>query len=323
MQRRGVLAVIGSAIAGWRLAVAAPPARSHFVGVLGNEDRHYWDGLRHGLRDLGYEEGRNLRYAWRWSQGVTERLPALAAELVALRPDVLVVSGSQAARAAQAATATSSRSSWRCRRAPNSSGSYRAFHGRAATSRGSAPTAPQLAAKKLELLRELVPHAARLGFLWTASSPAEAFHLRDAEAAADAARVVIVPVDVQNPAALQAALASVATLRLHALLVIGNPATFERAERITAFALAQRLPTMFEERWFVELGGLVSYGTNFTTQFRRAAQYVDRILRGAKPAHLPIEQPTSFELVVNRGTARQLGLVVPPALLLRADHIID
>ena len=322
MQRRSLLAVIGSAIAGSRLAVAAPPARTHFIAVLGNEDRHYWDGLRHGLRDLGYEEGRNLRYAFRWSHGVTERLPALAAELVALQPDVLVVSGSQAARAAQAATATipivmalSSR--------PERLGLVQSLSRPGGNVTGLSTYSPQLAAKKLELLRELVPHAARLGFLWTASSPAEAFQLRDLEAAADAARVVIVPVDVQNPAALQATLASVATLRLHALLVIGNPATFEGAERIISFTLAQRLPTMFEERHFVELGGLVSYGTNFTTQFRRAAEYVDRILRGAKPAHLPIEQPTSFELVVNRGTARALGVTIPPALLLRADQVLE
>jgi putative ABC transport system substrate-binding protein len=322
MERRSVLAVVGTAIAGWRLAAAAPPVKSHLVAVLGNEDRHYWDGLRHGLRDLGYEDGRNLRYAWRWSHSVTERLPALAAELVALRPDVLVVSGSQAARAAQAATATipivmalSSR--------PERLGLVQSLSRPGGNITGLSTYSPQLAAKKLELLRELVPHATRLGFLWTASSPAEALQLRDLEAAAGAARVVIVPIDVPEPAALGSTLASIAALRVHAMLVIGNPATFEGAERITAFALAQRLPTMFEERRFVELGGLLSYGANFTAQFRRAADYVDRILRGAKPADLPIEQPTSFELVVNRATARQLGLAVPPALLLRADFIID
>ena len=130
-------------------------------------------------------------------------------------------------------------------------------------------------------------------------------------------------IDLPSPTALPAALDAIAPLRLHALLVIGNPATFETAERIAAFALGQRLPTMFEERRFVELGGLMSYGTNFTAQFRRAAAYVDRILRGAKPAELPIEQPTSFELVVNRATARQLGLAVPPAMLLRADRVLE
>ena len=322
MKRRGVLAVVGSAIVGWRPAAAAPAGKPHFVAALGNEDRHYWDGRRHGLRALGYEEGRNLRYAWRWSQSVTERLPGLAAELVALHPDVLVVSGSQAARAAQAATSTipivmalSSR--------PERLGLVQSLARPGGNVTGLSTYSPQLAAKKLELLRELVPQATRLGFLWTASSPAEAFQLRDLESAATAARVSVVPVDLPVPAALPATLASLAALRLHALLVIGNPATFEGAEQITKFALAQRLPTMFEERRFVELGGLVSYGTNFTAQFRRAADYVDRILRGAKPAELPIEQPTSFELVLNRGTAQRLGLSLPPAVLVRADSIID
>ena len=322
LHRRSVLAGLAGALAASRLATAAPPARTFLVAVLGNEDRHYWDGLRHGLRDLGYEDGRNLRYAWRWSHSVTERLPALAAELVALQPDVLVVSGSQAARAAQAASATipivmalSSR--------PERLGLVQSLGRPGGNITGLSTYSPQLAAKKLELLRELVPHAARFGFLWTASSPAEAFQLRDLEAAADAARVLVVPVDVPRSDALAATLATVPALRLHALLVIGNPATFAGAERITALALAQRLPTMFEERRFVELGGLVSYGTDFTAQFRRAAAYVDRILRGARPAELPIEQPTSFELVVNRGVASQLGLTLPPTMLVRADAVID
>ena len=322
MKRRAILAVVGCTITGWRSAAAAPAAKSHFVAVLGNEDRHYWDGLRHGLRDLGYEEGRNLRYAWRWSRSVTEQLPALAAELVALQPDVLVVSGSQAARAAQAATtiipivmALSSR--------PERLGLVQSLSRPGGNVTGLSTYSPQLAGKKLELLRELVPLATRLGFLWTASSPAEAFQLRDLEAVAEAERVTVVPIDLAGPAALPATLEAIAALRLHALLVIGNPATFEGAERITAFALAQRLPTMFEERRFVELGGLISYGANFTAQFRRAADYVDRILRGTRPGDLPVQAPTKYELAINLKIAKALGLDLPPSLLARADEVIE
>jgi putative ABC transport system substrate-binding protein len=321
MKRRTVLATLAPALAGWRPLVAvAQPVQSYFVAVLGNEESHYWNGLRDGLRDLGYVAGRNLRYEGRWSQAVTERFPALAAELVALRPDVMVVSGSQAARAAQAATQTipivmalSSR--------PERLGLVQSLARPGGNITGLSTYAPQLAAKKLELLLEIVPHARRIAILWTQSHPAEDYHLRDLEAAAAVARVDIVPIDLPSPEALDATLTTVAAARAHALMVIGNPATFRRAEEIAAFALAQRLPTMFEEQRFVELGGLLSYGVNFTAQFRRAADYVDRILKGAKPADLPVEQPTSFELAVNRTTARQLGLTIPSALLLRADVV--
>jgi putative ABC transport system substrate-binding protein len=253
---------------------------------------------------------------------VTERFPDLAAELVALGPDVLVVSGSQAARAAQAATqsipivmALSSR--------PERLGLVRSLARPGGNITGLSTYAPQLAAKKLELLREIVPKATRIAFLWTPTHPAEEYQLRDLEAAAASVGIELVPIELPSPEALEATLARIAAARVHALIVIGNPATFRRAEQITEWLLAQRLPAMFEERRFVELRGLISYGVNFTAQFRRAADYVDRILKGAKPADLPVEQPTSFELVVNRGTATRLGLAPPPPLLMRADTIID
>ena len=215
MERRSVLAVVGTAIAAWRLAAAAPVVKSHLVAVLGNEDRHYWDGLRHGLRDLGYDEGRNLRYAWRWSHSVTERLPALAAELVALRPDVLVVSGSQAARAAQAATATIP-IVMAIVGNPVETGVVASLTRPGGNITGSSFFWAELNAKRLELLNQLVPTGETIAVLANPAISWTEARARDVQSAAHTMRRKINVVNASSERDIDEAFAGLAALRARA-----------------------------------------------------------------------------------------------------------
>jgi putative ABC transport system substrate-binding protein len=182
---------------------------------------------------------------------------------------------------------------------------------------------PQLTAKKLELLREIAPKVARIALLWNPANPAEQIQYRDTLAAARAAGVAMQSIELERPDGLGEAFDAIRSNGADALMAIANPITFRNRRQLADFALANRLPGMFEERLFVAEGGLISYSPNFTAQFRAAATYVDRILKGARPADLPVEQPVKFELVINMRTARALGLAIPPSLLLRADKVIE
>lgn len=301
-------------------AQSAPPLRR--IAVLGNQDNPPWEGFRQGLRELGYGEGRNVVIEWRWSGGFPERLPALARELVALEPAVLVVSGSQAALAAKAATQTIPIVAAIAQH-PEELDLATSLARPGGNVTGLSTYSPQLTAKKLELLAEVVPGVSRVALLWNPASESERLQVRGVMQAAAAAGVTIHSIGLQSPEHLAQALAEVRASRAQALMAIGNPITFRARSQIADFAVKQRLPTFFEEGLFVEVGGLMSYGPNFNDLFRRAATYVDKILKGAAPADLPIEQPTRFELVVNRGTAARLGLHVPPAVMLQADRVIE
>jgi putative ABC transport system substrate-binding protein len=301
---------------------AQPAARVHRIGVLGNQDNPPWEGLRQGLRDLGYAEGRNVRIDWRWSEGIPDRLPALARDLVSLKPDVIVVSGTQAALAAQGAT-QSIPIVLALSQDPERIGLVQSLARPGGNITGLSTYAPQLMAKRLELLKEFSPGVARVALLWDPGSRSQRLQLKDLPAAAAAVGSEIMSIKLRRPDGVEAALAAVRRNGADALMVIGNPITFKAREAITDFALRQLLPSIFEERLFVETGGLISYGPSFVELFRGAAAYVDRILKGAKPADLPIEQPTKFELAMNLKTARRLELTVPPALLLRADRVVE
>ena len=303
-------------------ADAQPTARVFRMGILGNEDNPPWEGLRQGLRDLGYVDGRNITFEWRWSQGFPDRLPALARELVALKPDVIVVSGSQAARAAKDATKTipivMALSQY-----PERQGLVESLARPGGNLTGLSTIAPQLMAKKLELLKEVAPQVSEVAVLWNPTSPSEHLQVRDLIDKAAAAGVTIQSIEARNPDVLPAALAYAISRRGQALMVIGNPVTFKGRQLIADFARRNHLPSVFEEQLFVEAGGLMSYGPRYDDLFRRAATYVDRILKGAKPAELPVEQPIKFELSLNQTTARTLGLTIPPSVLLRADRVIE
>ncbi|MGZ8258944.1 MAG: ABC transporter substrate-binding protein [Caldimonas sp.] len=304
-------------------AVDAQPATRVFrIGTLGNENTPVWEGFRQGLRDLGYVEGRNFTAEARWSGGSPDRLPALARELVAAKPDVIVATSMQAIRAAKDATATIPivmvLGSF-----PEKLGIVESLARPGGNVTGLTTLAPQLIAKKVELLKELVPKATRLAVLSHPTNPTEAVGLRELSAAAEAAGLKVLGFTTRTPEELPAALEAAVASGADSLWVFGNPVNFKGRELIAAVARKHRLPAMFDERLFVEAGGLVSYGPSYVEQFRRAAGYVDKILKGAKPGELPVEQPVTFELAVNRATARGLGLTIPASVLVRADRIVD
>ena len=304
------------------LADAQPATKVYRIAVLGNENTPPWEGLRQGLRDLGYVDGRNVRMEWRWSEGRTDRLPGLAFELVALRPDVIVASGTQAVRAAKEATTTipivMTVSSY-----PEKIGLVESLARPGGNVTGLSNVAPELNGKRLELLKEIAPGVSRLASLWNPGSPVEPLGFRELLAVATVARIEIQSIEVRSPDDFPAAFAAISLHRAHALHVVGNPVNFKGRHLIADFALKNRLPSIHDERVFVEAGGLMSYAPSFTDLFRRSAAYVDKILKGAKPADLPVEQPTKFELVINLKTAKLLGLTLPPSVMLRVDHAIE
>lgn len=324
MKRAVMFAVLAAS-----LAVAQPPedawaqpTKPVLIGMLGNEDNPPWDGLRQGLRERGYVDGRNARFEWRWSGGDPDRLPALARELVALRPDVIVTSGSQASLAAAAATRTIP-IVMAISQHPQELGLVKSLARPGGNLTGLTTYSPQLTAKRLELLRELVPKTTAVAVLWSPDSQSQRIQFEDLRRLAAMQRLAVQSLELRDPEDLDVALAAARAGAAQALLVVGNPITFRGRQRIADFTLQQRIPTVFEEQLFVEAGGLFSYGPNFRDLFHRAAEYVDKILRGARPASLPVEQPLRFELVINRKTARALGLEVPAAMALRADRIIE
>jgi putative tryptophan/tyrosine transport system substrate-binding protein len=301
--------------------LAQQPAKVPRIGILGNLDTPDWEGLRQGLRVLGYVDTRNVTMDWRFSEGKTERLPALAIELVQLKVDILVASGTQAIRAAKEATSTIP-IVMAVAAFPDKIGLVESLARPGGNVTGLTNFGPELIGKRLELLKEIAPKVTRVALMWNPASPVEPHGFRETLAAAPMAGVEIQSIEVRTPDDHAAAFATVAASRADALYAFGNPVNFTNRQLIADFALKSRIPSLYEERQFIESGGLLSYAPSYTDMCRRAATYVDKILKGAKPADLPVEQPTKFELVINLKTAKALGLTVPQSLLLRADEVI-
>jgi putative ABC transport system substrate-binding protein len=323
MDRRTFLWTLTGGLLTSSLAAEAQQARKVYrIAVLGNENNPPWEGFRQGLRDLGYVEGRNVTMEWRWSEGKPDRFPGLATEVVALKPDVIVASGTQATRAAKRATSAipivMTTSSY-----PDKIGLVDSLSRPGGNVTGLSNIGPELSGKKLELLKEIAPKVSRVAVLFNPASEVEPLTVRELAAAAPAVGIEIQSAEVRSPDDFSAAFAALSPSRVHALLALGNPINFRGRQLIADFALKNRLPSIYDERLFVEAGGLMSYAPSFTDAFRRAATYVDKILKGAKPADLPIEQPTKLELVINLKTAKVLGLAISPSLLQRADHVIE
>jgi len=323
MKRAALTVVLALGLLAAPLTAEAQQAMKVYrIGILGNENNPPWDGFRQGLLDLGYVDGRNLSMEWRWSEGKPDRFPALAMELVALRPDVIVASGTQAVRAAMEATSAipivMTTSSY-----PEKIGLVKSLSRPGGNVTGLSNVGPELSGKKLELLKEIAPKVSRVAVFWNPASTVEPLALQELLTAARAVSVEIQSVEVRSPDDFSAAFAAVSSSRVHALLAFGNPINFRGRQLISDFALRNRLPSIYDERLFVDAGGLMSYAPSFIDSFRRAATYVDKILKGTKPADLPVEQPTKFELVINLKTAKALGLTIPPSVLGRADQIIE
>ena len=275
-----------------------------------------------GMRELGYVEGRTFVIEYRGADGQLERLPELAAELVKARVDVIVASSTPGSLSAKAATQTipivfPNGSD------PVGSGIVPQLARPGGNITGLSLMASEISAKRLEMLREVVPQIARVAMVWDRANPGMALRVRETRQAAEQTKVDFLDAGARNLDELEQALAQLLTRRPDAVLVTTEPFTTLHRSRILQFLEQQRLPCMYEDRAFVEAGGLMSYGPSVLANFRRAAVYVDKILKGAKPGDLPIEQPTKFEMFINLKTARALGLTMPPSLLLRADRVIE
>ncbi|HTP98851.1 MAG TPA: ABC transporter substrate-binding protein [Casimicrobiaceae bacterium] len=287
-----------------------------------NGTSEFLEDFRGGMRELGYVEGRNLEIEIRWGEAKLERMPALAAELVRLKVDVIVAVSSPSVWAAKAATKTipivmplSSD--------PVGDGLVRSLARPGGNITGLSLMTPELMGRRMQLLKEVFQKPGRpVAVLWNPDYTGMKARYREAEGAAPGVGFVLRSVEVRDSRELERALASLDREHPDALLLLADPLTLSQRLRIVEFASEQRLPAMYEVRQFVDAGGLISYGPNADQMLRRCATYVDKILKGAKPGDLPIEQPEKFELVVNMKAAKELGITIPQSVLVQADQVI-
>ena len=280
------------------------------------------EAFRQGLRDLGYVEGQNIAIESRSAEGKDDRLPAHAADLVRSKVDVIVATSGAATKAAQQATRTIP-IVMSLVNDPVGSGLVASLARPGGNVTGLTIMAPDLMAKRLELLKEVVPKLSRVALLQNPDNPASAAQLREAEAAARALGVQPQTLEARNPQEIEGAFAAMIRERAGALLILSDAIFFTQRRQIAELAAKGRLPSIIGTRDYPDAGGLMAYGPNFLDLERRAATFVDRILKGAKPGDLPVEQPTKFELVINLKTAKTLGLTIPQTLLQRADQVIQ
>jgi ABC-type uncharacterized transport system substrate-binding protein len=325
IDRRAFLAGSTALFAAPLAAEAQPAGKVPRIGILtlaSSASTPILQAFRVGLRELGYVESQNIALEFRFAHGKPETLASLAAELVRQDMDVIVADGGQAALAAKSAT----------QRIPIVMGAVAdpvkvglvtslARPGTNVT--GLTLLSVELSSKRLQLLREAIPQASRVAVLWNPGNPAAKDYLEQTKGAARALGVELAPVETRSASDLDAALEAVAAARPSALISLADATLWNHRRRIVDFAARKRIPAMFPEREFADDGGLMAYGPNVPANFRRAAVYVDKILKGARPADLPVEEPTTFELVINLKTAKTLGLTIPPSLLQRADQVIE
>jgi putative ABC transport system substrate-binding protein len=304
---------------------AAKIARIGYLSPNLAASPHLPEAFRQGLRNLGYVEGRNVVIEYRDAEGKPERLPALAAELVALKVDVIVAPGTPQALAARQATRTLP-IVFATAADPVESGLVTSLARPAGNVTGLSILAPALVGKRLELLTQAVPGVSRVAVLWQPGGHDERTDkdiLKAAEVAARALGVQLQVVEARGPADFDRAFSDMTRARAGALTVLTGIMFLNERRRLVDLTARNRVPAVYGGRDFVHAGGLLSYGPNLADLYRRAATYVDKILKGAKPGDLPVEQPTKFELVINLKTAKALGLTIPPALLQRADQVIE
>lgn len=292
------------------------------IGILDSIYGTPWDAFRQVLRELGYVEGRNITMEWRWTEGKADRFPELATELVELRVDLIVTASTQAALAAKQATSSIPIVMAICSY-PEKMGLAESLAHPGGNITGFSNIAPELNGKRLELLKAIAPKVSRVAVLWNPASRIEQYGFREVLARAAVVGVDIQSIEVRTPDDYPAAFATVTASRAEAFHAFGNPVNFMHRQLIADFALRNLLPSSYDAKVFVESGGLLSYGPSFIDLFQRAASYVDKILKGAKPGDLPIQLPTKFEFVINSKTAKALGLTIARSLLVRADNVIQ
>jgi len=296
------------------------------IGFLGNStaalEAHLVGPFREGLRDLGYVEGRNFVIEYRWAEGKYERFPSLIAELIALKVEVIVTAGTPAALAVKKAT-TSIPLVMIAVGDPVGTGLIESLAHPGGNITGVSSIAPELEGKRLELLREVVPKIAHVAVFWNPANPIQVIQEREMQAAAKVLRMKVLSLGVRTPEELDAAFAAILRKRPGALLVLADRLFLHHRARIMDFAVKHRLPGVHAYRELVEAGGLMSYGPSYAGMHRRAAYFVDRILKGTKPADLPVERPARFELVLNQKAAKALGLTIPPSVMIRTTEVIQ
>ena len=300
---------------------AKVPRIGYLGGATASASTVRLEPFRQGLRGLGYIEGKNIVLEWRSAEGKPDRLPVLVAELIRLKVDVIVTAGPSVTRAAKEATVTipivmTNEGD------PIGTGFVSSLARPGGNITGLSTLAPELSGKQLELLKEIVPRLAIVTVLGASTNPGNSQQLRQTQLAAEAFRIQLRYLDVLDPKEIETAFRAATKERADAVLLLGGPALSSRRTQIAELAVKSRLPTIDSSRRHPEAGGLVSYGVSLADLDRRAATYVDKILKGAKPADLPVEQPVKFELVFNLKTAKQIGLTIPPNVLARADKVI-
>jgi ABC-type uncharacterized transport system substrate-binding protein len=329
IRRREFITLLGGAAA-WPLAARAQQAQGLItharIAFLGAEsastNQHFLDAFRQGMREHGYVDGQNVTLVERWAEGRSERFPEIIEELISLKANVILAVSAPAALAAKSATSTipivfiasdplgSGLVPSLARPAGNLTG-FSLFLG------------DEFSSKWLELLKEALPNVSRVAFLWNPVNPASSHYVTVLRGAAEKLGVMLHLQSVSDPDQFDGAFATMVATRAQALIVVVDPLTVRYRERIVELAMKNQLPAMYGFREFVDAGGLIAYGVNVPYLCRRAAVYVDKIIKGAKPADLPIEQPTRFELLINLKTAKALGVEIPPTLVARADEVIE
>lgn len=325
-RRRLVVALGGSVLAARTGAFAQQPGKVWRVGFLASQtrppslDAHIFGGFPRGMRELGYIEGKNLSIEWRFAEGKPERLDELAAELVRAKVDAIVVSAGAAALAAQKATSVIP-VIFAAVSDPISLGLIKSLARPGGNITGRTNITGELGPKRFEFLLKMVPKVSRMAILTTPGSTQD--HAASVEAAGKQRGVAILPVHAKSPGEIDAAFSTAVRENAGGLIVSLTPFTFQHRDLIADLAIKHRLPCIAGDRMLVDAGCLMSYGTSLADEFRRLATFVDKIFKGRKPADLPVEQPVTFELVINGKTAKALGLKIPAELLLQADKIVE
>jgi putative tryptophan/tyrosine transport system substrate-binding protein len=323
MKRREFITLLGGAAAVWPVTAGAQHAGKMWrIAFITQAETNIYEALFERLRELGYVEGQNIIIERRYAEGRAEKFQEFAAEMVRLKADLIITITTPAALAAKNATTTIP-IVIPTAIDPVGTGLIASLARPGGNITGGAVLTGEMAAKRLELLKEVVPSLSRTAVLWNSANPANALAWRETQGAARALGVTLQSHEVQGPKDFEVAFARMAEERPDALFVLDDALTIQYRKEIADFAMQKRLPSVFAAKDRVEAGGLMSYGPRYSEMMRHAASLVDKILRGAQPANLPMEQPTTFELVINLKTAKAIGLTVPPLLLSRADEVIE
>jgi len=327
MDRRAFIALVGGSILAAPLATEAQPAgKVPRIGFLGATsaftEKGRIEAFRQGLHELGYVAGENIVIEWRWAEGEFDRLPVLATELVRLSVEIIVTGGSTSTGAAKKVTTTIPIVMAQTND-PVGSGFVASLARPGGNVTGLSNFARELSGKRLELLKAVVPKLSRVAVFGDSTTPGNAQALRETELAARALKVQLQYLDILGPKGIETAFREASKGRADAVIVLVAPALVSQRRQMAELAVKNRLPAAYGAEEFVEHGGLMSYGVSVSDLYRRAATYVDKILKGAKPGDLPIEEPTKFELVINLKTAKALGLTIPQSVLGRADQVIE